>query len=501
MSDRSPLATAGRRLLLLAGAVILALAFPLPGDPAGLQACGRRCARRCVEVEWTPVVSIPISHTANYGPADAAAEEKPKAGKERPAAAKVEAGDERGGAGKSVSPTATILRRKGPIGEPWQVVRQNDAVHAGELLLGLPGAVLDSANGAVRLSMRSDLSGVSPFPVVENAVVLHDDKGVDLSFTLDRGRVDVVNRKKAGAAVVRVRVRKDTWDLVLSEPGAAIALELYGRWAAGVPFTAEPGPKDVPTADLVFLVLHGDVSLKHGPHEFLLKPPPGPALIEWDSVTGLDDSPQRLEKLPAWATAAADDTPLARTKKEMLEKFRQQVATRPIGDVLDELLQSDDEQKRRLAVLAMGATDDLKGLGKALREAKHADVWENGILALRHWIGRGPGQDQLLYNAMIASGNFTPVHTETILQLLHGYGEDDLARPETYHMLINYLDHDKLAIRGLAYWHLSRLVPLGRKCGYNPLDDKAARAPAIQNWKKLIPAGQVPARPKASDKK
>ena len=109
-------------------------------------------------------------------------------------------------------------------------------------------------------------------------------------------------------------------------------------------------------------------------------------------------------------------------------------------------------------------------------------------------MGRGPGQDQILYDGLIQVGKHKPVHAETIMQLLHGFGDADLAHAETYQTLIDFLDHDLLGIRALAYWHLSRLVPSGRELGYNPLDAKDARAAAIKKWRDLVPAGKVPPR-------
>jgi hypothetical protein len=85
-----------------------------------------------------------------------------------------------------------------------------------------------------------------------------------------------------------------------------------------------------------------------------------------------------------------------------------------------------------------------------------------------------------------------PVHAETVVQLLHSFDEHALQSPETYETLITYLDHERLGVRGLAYWHLRRLVPEGEKFGYNPLDDKEKREKAIEQWKKLIPPGEVP---------
>ena len=82
------------------------------------------------------------------------------------------------------------------------------------------------------------------------------------------------------------------------------------------------------------------------------------------------------------------------------------------------------------------------------------------------------------------------------MQLLHSFGEDECARPELYQTLIDYLEHPRLAIRGLSYWHLSRLVPEGAEFSYNPLDPKTKRAAAVAKWRKLIPPGKMPPKSK-----
>jgi hypothetical protein len=147
---------------------------------------------------------------------------------------------------------------------------------------------------------------------------------------------------------------------------------------------------------------------------------------------------------------------------------------------------------RRVAVTLMGATDDLDRLGAALMNAKHRDVWDNGVLVLRHWIGRGPGQGQKLYKLLIMKRKMPARQAETVMQLLHGLGEDELQEPATYQALIRLMASDRLAVRGLAHWHLSRLVPAGRDIGYDPLAAPEKRAAAIKRWQELIPPGKLP---------
>jgi hypothetical protein len=402
--------------------------------------------------------------------------------------------------GKWVADSPMLLRREGP-GKPWQIVTADEPLLSGDLVLGGAGSALTTPGGAISLVMMGDLAEVSPYPVRETAAVLHNDSKQDMDLTLDRGRLDLVNRKEKGAAHVRVHLRNETWELTLEEPGASIALETYGRWPRGVGFTKEPGPKDVPTASLIFLVLKGEVHVRHGFHHHILKAPPGPALIEWDSVTGQDATPHPLDELPLWARQDAAEADLAKKKKVLLAHFRQLAQAKPLGEATDEMVTSNDSAERKLAVFLMAALDDLPRLAKALRETRHLDVWDNGVLALRHWIGRAPGQDQVLYQVLIDTGKYSPRSAEAVMQLLHSFGEADLARPETYEVLIDNLESEKLMLRGLAYWHLSRLVPAGQEFGYSPLDPKEKRAEAVEKWRKLIPAGQLPPAPKVQTQK
>jgi hypothetical protein len=400
----------------------------------------------------------------------------------------------------SVGADGTVMRRT-THEQPWHIVRNDEKLAGNQLLVGLPGGIVNSADGAIRLTFLADLDRLSKFPIAESAVRLSTGSGADLVMTLDRGRIKLENRKSDGASKVRVRVRKETWDLTLGNPGAEVALELYGHWLPGVPFKKDPGPEDVPMATLVIIMLRGELTLGHDGTELSLRAPPGPALMEWDSVSGEDPSPTRMDALPAWANVDGEDTALAKQKKAVLEKFRLSILGKGIEATLDDFMASDNARERTLAIKAMGALDDLQRLGTALRESKNQDDWDTGVLTLRHWIGRSPGQDQILYHGLVAKGKFTPIDAETVMELLHSFGESDLARPETYETLIDYLGHKKLAIRGLAYWHLRRLVPAGKALGYNAWDTKEKRQEAIDKWKNLIPSGKLPPRHNAGAEK
>jgi uncharacterized protein (TIGR03000 family) len=404
-----------------------------------------------------------------------------------------------GGAAKSASDKGWLLRR--PAGsDKWEVVDKDASLSADDLVIGLPGAALEGPGGATRLRLLRPFD--SPLPVMEPGVVLHKPDGADLDFTLDRGTVELTNLKKDGPARVRIRAREQVWDAVLDGPGATLLVQEYSCWPKGARFTKDPEPKDVPLAEVDFLVLKGAADLKAGGKQFALSAPPGPAAIGWDSVTGMDPSPQRVDEPPAWALPPKDEAGEERERKrgELLRRIAAAAATRPVGDVADELIRSKEPLDRYAAVIILTATDDLPRLAKAVQETTYPDVWDNAIKALRHWSARSPGQDKKLYDRLVESKLYTPREAEEVLQLLHTFSDEDAAKPALYERLIDLLGDDHLALRALAYWHLSRLVPEGQKLGYDPTAPKDQRDKAQQQWKELIPPGKLPPAPKEEGK-
>lgn len=410
-------------------------------------------------------------------------------------------GAERQEIGKLVSAHGTLFQRTKPD-EAWQIVPEKGAVYAGDLLLGMPGAVVETGKGAVRLTFLGDLDKNSPRPILEPAVILHPGRDRAIEIELDRGRIEVTNIKDKGEVRVGLRFRDQDWRATLLEPGASFLVELYGRWARGTRFTPNPGPKDVPEADLIVLVRKGNIELRHARHEHALSAPPGPALLHWESDDPRPEAPQKLDKLPAWA-AEKYGTERGKQIEAALEAFRRQAVQSSPKEALRAFVQSDDPIKRSVAVVVMGGMDDIEGLANVITSTRHRDTWDLAVVVVRHWLGRRAGQDQLLYRYLIEKRDAKPAQAATILQLFHSFSEEDLAHPEVYRMLVRYLDNDRLGIRGLAYWHLIRHIPQGRVFGYDPLAPKEEREKARAQWKKLvddkIEKGELPPK-ESSDK-
>ena len=275
-----------------------------------------------------------------------------------------------------------LLSRAAP-GTAWQPLKSGAAVAEGRLVVALPGAEIVSGNDAVRLKMLADVGKRGPFPVFESAVRIHDNPKVDLDFTLDRGIVGVVNLKPKGAATVRVRLDGKTFDLTLKEPGTTLGLEIFGRHPPCTPTIgmAQDGQvmcKDVPTLDLVLLVVKGSATLHSGGQDYHLQAPPGPAVLQWDNVSD-QVVVKNLEKRPTPILP----TGLAEEKyyKHICAVARR-LAEEPIDKVMREFHSSKELLERRAVPMVAAALDDLPGVLAALADPTSAEVRDFTVTVL-----------------------------------------------------------------------------------------------------------------------
>jgi hypothetical protein len=356
-------------------------------------------------------------------------------------------------------------------------------------------ALIEPRPNSVQLSLRGNLPKLSSFPGLESAITLHDSRAYDVDFTLLRGRVVLTNRKAQGAAHAWVRVLDGAGEITLAEPGDEIALDIYGRWPRGVPFTWEG--RDHPLTVLVLFVLKGHADLRIGSVRHHLAAPPGPAYFHWDSVAGPDPGPQRRDSLPTWADPAGKAPPAAAAVAAIADAYRAAAAKKGPDEALNDLLATADAgdpqnttMGQEFAIFGLAALGDLQRIAEALAQAQQPGVRDAAILALRHWIGETAGRDQQLAQLLIGRLSYSRAQAETVLHLLHSPFVED--QPETYETLIAYLQHSKLAVRALAQWHLARLVDPEKVVPYDPAASEEERNRATEAWKKLIPSGSLP---------
>lgn len=399
--------------------------------------------------------------------------------------------------GKCVSESGTLLGSE-TGGAPWRPVGE---VYTRDHLMALPGikAEIEPAAGGVRLTLWGNLPEQSQHAVLESLAVLHDTRAYDLDLTLLAGRAVLTSTNKSGRAKVWLRLPGEGWEIVLDGEGSSVAIELYGRWPRGVPFVKDPLSPLRPTSLLSLEVLKGHADVRLDGRQVRLSAPPGPSFLRWDSVGGADAGPERREKLPAWADDSASPSDDAKTLQGVAAKYLEAVRSRPPAEVLHSLLVSNDSDRvratltREFAVLGLAAVGALPEVVELLGTSRNEDVRLTAILALRNWIGSAPGRDYQLYQVLLGRLAYSEPQAATVLQLLHSpFDPDD---PATYQALIAYLQHDRLAIRELARWHLYRLVPQGASIAYDAGGTAEDRVKAARQWKEIIPDGQLPKKP------
>lgn len=386
--------------------------------------------------------------------------------------------------------------------EPFERIKPDAKLYSRDLLLALPGfqADLVPLSGAVKMTLYGNLPELSNSNVLESAVILHDTSSFDLDFTLLRGRVVLTNTKKKGEATVWLRTESAGVQFILNEPGDQVALELYGRWPTGKPFSMKRSDENVPIVLWDVFVLKGKVDIKAGKNEWHMSAA-GRNYFHGDNVNGpAEGGPKPVGELPAWADLTAPRSAVLKRVKSVIDQYRQTTETKEYTEVPAFLLAAagKDEDKeraaltRRLVVFGLAALDNIEAVAELLGTSKNEEIRKTAIIALRHWIGARAGRDEKLYQTLVAMG-YNKNEAEAVLQLLHTPFQPD--QPETYETLIAYLKHRKQTVRELAHWHLVRLAPIGRDIAYDAAADAEVRDKAAGEWKKRIPSGELPKEP------
>ncbi len=131
-----------------------------------------------------------------------------------------------------------------------------------------------------------------------------------------------------------------------------------------------------------------------------------------------------------------------------------------------------------LAVKCLALTDSYSPLVKALVHAEHREARLAAIFGLRQWLPIEARNRQLL-RAELAR-HLLASDAEAIYRLLWGFNHQDAMNPATSRMLVNWLDHEQVAIRELAFWHMQRLT--GLKHDYSPVIPPGQRRVAVERW-------------------
>ena len=141
---------------------------------------------------------------------------------------------------------------------------------------------------------------------------------------MSRGRIELTNRKKAGAATVKLTIRDKSGVVTLNGTREAVGSSSRSPPAAGrrecrsLRLRIRPMR---PALVLAFIAVKGEVHLKGKEHEFTLQGPPGPAMLILDGLMDATPRVESLDKVPAWIDP--NDAELEKKAKTGVKQFRE----------------------------------------------------------------------------------------------------------------------------------------------------------------------------------
>ncbi len=381
---------------------------------------------------------------------------------------------------------SVLVQRVGDEGL-WQRVAWQQRVSATDSLVSLPGYRTElRLDSGVYLSLWGNLPEFSRFPGLESAVALYANPAFDLDFRLDHGRVVLSNHKKEeGPARVRVRFDREVWDLTLLDKTSEVALDLVG---VCLPYRSKEAE---PLREARVYGLKGQALLDIHSKQHALT---SPCVFDWDNQIGPAPQPEGKPQPPDWWTNKLPSKSSAATAMQnALDGLSMRLLNKTALDVvLAETLKDSKPENRSLALRCLGAIQDLPHLVDALADDRNWRTRLEAIAELRHLLGLSADIDQKLLN-VLRQKNYVENQPLIIVELLHGFSDQQWANPSFSGLVVDYLAQNKLAIRQLAHLILlSRLRPGEKPPPYDPAASPEQRERGFEEWKKLI-AGEKPA--------
>ncbi|HEY7155564.1 MAG TPA: FHA domain-containing protein [Gemmataceae bacterium] len=408
---------------------------------------------------------------------------------------------------------SVLLQRQGEA-YPWAILRPEGRVSTACTLVSLPGyRSLIALDGGAHLTLWGNLPEFSAAPpVLESVVMLHSPtSGVDLDFTLDRGRVLIANRKASPAPIhVRLRFLRETWELELPDAKSEAVVELWN-----LPRGAPSGSTAPPPLACLGLFTKGRVLVKTPRPSFDLS---DQSRLSWVSQQPTELYRAALPELPAWWAKPPERTApqVQKALRSLLDwhdrlagsnadsapkKTLANGAASVVTTIKTQVEEVKDADNQDVGVFFLAALDETEPLLGFLKDRQNANVRGVTLFALQAWLSRGSQHAGELIRILERRGD-SKDKAERIVRLLHFYPPEALGQKKTYEDLIDCLDDDNLLVRDLAFWQLDqlgvggRLPEEARKIAYDPTWEEEKRRPAVEQWKKLLGEGKVPSSPR-----
>jgi hypothetical protein len=197
--------------------------------------------------------------------------------------------------------------------------------------------------------------------------------------------------------------------------------------------------------------------------------------IAWSAVFRGEQQGQ-LRALPAWMSPeGVKQTPTQRVFARTFEK--EFALDLPVSQSIPAVAKSEMARMAEAAVHTLSLTGNYQEMIRAL-QSKHEEARVAAIIGLREWLGADAQRGDALRDE--TAKVFPDADVRIVTTLLWGFGDGAARDPQISRQLIDWLAHDDIAIRELAYFHV--LAMTAKNHNYKPLLPKPQRDAAITRW-------------------
>ena len=353
----------------------------------------------------------------------------------------------------------------------WQVLRSRSTIRKGDRIAATPPFSAMVEVGELGLAFE-----LLPGACIE---VLGATEKEPLVFRLVRGRLSVkrTGKEDAEPLVLGVRLRDEVCRLTLEVPQTTCGLEVVPREPNS--FEADLA-KDPYEAHIAMIegsaIFAGEVG-----GEDKLPPQTWTSISRKDRQQQMASRRQSLVVLPDWLDPSKSR--MTNTERTSSVKFFKDVDSDvPLDETLPPIVTSTSPAMSLFAVRGLATTDQYAELVKALARVEFEESRAAAISGLKSWLPQAPENRELLKAEL--SKSFPPENVDPLYRLLWGYNEADAHNAATSRILVEWLRHDSLAIRHLAFFQIYNLT--GLKHEYRPVNPANQRNVAVERWLKEL---------------
>lgn len=205
-------------------------------------------------------------------------------------------------------------------------------------------------------------------------------------------------------------------------------------------------------------------------------------------------APQPLRVFPEWLDpVAADPSVIERRYQTLFEN--EFMLDAPLSESLPPLIRSPDTRIAELAVECLALVQDIPSLVLALQlDDPAADTMRHAAIeGLRNWLPMRAENDEILKTEL---GKRFPSDDATVVyRLLWGFSEQDARNRFTAEQLIDWMEHDHIAVRELAIYQIEAIT--GRRHDFRPNANIRQRAAYVKRLRTQLErdGGLLPSLP------